>query len=95
MTYPAFDDFSKQIGHEIRRGYAIWRVYMALQPPVLHFKQARDVKVDALVEELRMGRRQVIRALDWLEQQGYVEADGRDRRRVRSLTLSFARDPAA
>lgn len=84
MSYPAYDQFGKDIG----RGYAAWRVYMALQPPRLVFHQSRSVKAIALADELHMGRRHVIRALDWLVAHGYLIDNGRSSRGVRSLLLA-------
>lgn len=68
---------------------------MALQPPLLHFVDRRDVKLAWLVEELHMGRRQVIQALAWLVTHGYVVEHGRDPKGVRSLTLAYALERAA
>lgn len=91
MSYPAYEAFGKEIG----RGYAVWRVYMALQPPRLTFHTPRAVKVAAMVSELRMSPRDVIRGLSVLTQRGYLVEHSRDRRGVRSLTLAYALENAA
>lgn len=84
--YPAYESFGRQIG----RGFAAWRVYMALQPPRLDFAIPRDVKIGALSDELGMGRQHVRKALTELVSQGYLLEHGRDARRVRSLRLAYA-----
>lgn len=86
MSYPAFERFGK----EIATGYAVWRVYMALQPPVLAFHAPKDIKAVWLSHELRMGRRHVIKALNWLGEHGYLIEHGRDHHGVRSLSLAYA-----
>lgn len=91
MSYPAFASFGK----EIRRGYAVWRVYMALQPPCLSFHKPKDVKAVWLAGELQMGRRHVIRALNELVAAGYLIEHTRDAHGVRSLSLAFALEEAA
>jgi hypothetical protein len=91
MSYPAFTSFGK----EIRRGHAVWRVYMALQPPCLSFHKPKDIKATGLATELRMGRRHVIRALNELVAAGYVIEHGRGLYGVRSLSLVFALEEAA
>lgn len=86
MSYPAYQQFGK----EIRRGYSVWRVYMALQPPLLAFHVPKDVKAVWLAGELKMGRRHVIKALDWLVEHGYLIQHGRGLHGVRSLSLAYA-----
>lgn len=86
MSFPAYDSFGKEIG----RGFAVWRVYMALQPPTLDFVKPKDVKVISLANHLRMGRRHVSAAILWLIEHGYVVEHSRDAKRVRSLTLAYA-----
>jgi hypothetical protein len=86
LSYPAFTSFGK----EIRRGYAVWRVYMALQPPRLSFHKPCDVKATGLATELQMGRRHVIKALNELVASGFLVEQGRDHHGVRSLMLAYA-----
>lgn len=86
MSYPAFTAFGK----DIARGHAVWRVYMALQPPRLSFHRSKAVKAVALADELRMGRRHVIRALNELVDAGYLVQHGRDAHGVRSLSIAYA-----
>lgn len=91
MSYPAYQDFGKHI----KAGYAVWRVYMALQPPCLTFHAPKDIKAVWLARELKMGRRHVIKALNWLVEHGYVVQHGRGLHGVRSLTLAYAVEKAA
>lgn len=86
MSYPAYEQFGRQIG----RGYAIWRVYVALQPPTLAFHAPKDIKAVWLAGELKMGRRHVIKALNWLVLNGYLIQHGKDAHGVRSLSLAYA-----
>lgn len=86
MSYPAYDQLPLEIG----RGFATWRVYMALRPPRLDFTQPTEVKVWAIAEELSMSPRKVRAGLDWLVDRGYLIAHGRGTRRVRSLRLAYA-----
>lgn len=91
MTYPAFTSFGK----DIARGHAVWRVYMALQPPCLHFHKAKAIKATVIADELRMGRRHVIKALNELVATGYLVEHGRLARGVRSLSIAFALESEA
>lgn len=91
MSFPALASFGK----EIRRGHAVWRVYMALQPPCLNFHKPKDVKAVWLAGELRMGRRHVIRALNELIAAGYLVQHSRDAHGVRSLSIAYALESEA
>jgi hypothetical protein len=66
---------------------------MALQPPLLDFAVPRDIKAVWLARELGMGRRHVIKGLDWLIDHGYLIQHGRDPKGVRSLRLAYAIAP--
>lgn len=85
LSYPAFSQFGK----DIRCGFAAWRVYMALQPPVLDFVEAREVKVWYLRETLHMSPNSVVRSLNWLVECGYLIDAGRVSRGVRTFRLAY------
>lgn len=91
MNFPAFEHFEKQVreaGDNIRRGFARWKVYRHLVEDVpLDFVDPTDVKATAVAAALHMSPRNVIAALDWLVEHGYLVAVGRKARRVRSLRL--------
>ncbi len=96
MNFPAYDDFEKALEQvEIRRGFARWRVYRALRPPVLDFAVPRRVAASNLALSLHMSRTIVTRELDWLTENGYFIEHGRDGRSVRLLRLAFALDTKA
>lgn len=80
--YPAYEAFGK----DIRVGFARWKVYMAIQPPVLSFGKPREIKVEVVRRMARTSTRATIAALNWLEQAGYIEVH---RRRPRLVTLSY------
>lgn len=89
--YPAY----AAIGRDIGLGFARWKVYMALQPPALDFATPRPVKLEWVMAEARVGRKQAVDALKWLTASGYVIEHSRDERGTRSLLLAYTLDTKA
>lgn len=96
MSFPAYQDLDRQVrqaGENIRRGFRRWLVYRYLADDLpLDFVDPVDVKATALATTLRMSPRNVIEALDWLVENGYL-CQTRKARRVRSLRLFRNRKP--
>ena len=84
--YPAYSAFAK----DVDIGFARWRVYMALQPPVLDFMRPVDIKIGALARSIPLHRDKVRDALNWLTKAGYIVEHGRNSRGVRQLTIAYA-----
>lgn len=91
MSYfPAYEAFGRDIGI----GFARWRVYMHLvNGGIVNHVRPVEVKVSGLSSTLKMSRRKVTEALDWLIWRGYVIEHGRHERRVRVITLAWALAP--
>ncbi len=87
MSFPAFEDFSK----EIRLSRNIFRLYMHLQREVLDHREPRQCLIWKLCEQLRMRRASVIRCLNWLVRNGYIIEHNRGERRIRYCTLAWSR----
>lgn len=90
-TFPAYTSIGKEIG----LGFARWKVYMALQPPVLDFFAPTSIKTSWVEDQANVGHRQATDALAWLVERGYLVEHGRDARGTRSLTMAFAIRQAA
>lgn len=90
LSFPAYE----QIGRDVQLGYARWRVYMHLvNDGVLSLHRPTEVKVSGVCASLKMSRRKVTDALDWLTERGYLMEHTRQSRRVRVLTLEWAVAP--
>lgn len=83
--FPAFTSFFA----EPERTPARIAVYVALQPPVLDFREPRPVKLESLARLARVHVSEASRALRWLIDRGYLTVHSTDRRKLRTVTLEW------
>jgi hypothetical protein len=90
VSFPAFES----LGAEIGLGQMTWRVYRHLQLEILDFETFKEVKVWFLCETLKLSKRSVCRALNWLVDQGYLlEHERAHGNSIRSFKLAYRKTP--